>query len=95
VDTQTLLKKMVFFHSIAYIGKNNEPLFFLANTEDEFRSIELQHIIHNSLDIIGEKKSRKYAYKETPTQFQISHSPAGIQYNFKLLHFAQTWYKYS
>lgn len=43
---------------VAFIGKQNEPLYFYSESDDSSESINLQMIIHSSLDIVEEKRRR-------------------------------------
>lgn len=45
--------------AIAFVGKQNEPLFFLAPEEADVNdSLHLQMIVHSALDVVDEKKKK-------------------------------------
>lgn len=46
-------------YCIAFVGKNNEPIFVAANVE-ESEALQLQYIAHSALDIIDEKRGKRY-----------------------------------
>mmetsp|Transcript_17897 Transcript_17897/g.17966 ORF Transcript_17897/g.17966 Transcript_17897/m.17966 type:complete len:143 (-) Transcript_17897:100-528(-) len=51
---------MVFVHSLAIIGKLNEPLFLhTSRAVSDAESLEFQYLMHNALDIIEEKRGKK------------------------------------
>jgi len=54
---------MVF--SVAFIGKNNEPLYFYSE-EDEVETLNLQMIVHSSLDVIDERRKRSGSPQSVP-----------------------------
>ena len=43
--------------AVSFVGKQNEPIYFFSE-DDTSESLNLQMIIHSSLDIIEEKRKR-------------------------------------
>ena len=45
-------------YCVAFVGKNNEPIFVSSNVE-ESEALQLQYIAHSALDVIDEKRGKK------------------------------------
>ena len=50
---------MPLIHGVAIVGKYNEPLFLLTPQSEGSKSLNLQYIMHSSLDIIEEKRLKR------------------------------------
>eukprot|EP01041_Mallomonas_annulata_P012757 gene12757-26869_t len=53
---------MVFVHSLAIIGKLNEPLFLYStprNENIESDYLHMQYLLHNALDVIEERRGKR------------------------------------